>query len=644
MNRTQAVRKLQLSLKDFRRLCILKGIYPREPKRKSKAGNRTYYYTKDIMYLAHEPVINKFREFKIFMKRYSKAVGRGEKNTLKRLKASRPSYQLDHIVKERYPNFVDAMEDLDDALCLASLFATLPQTDKIPAHRTRNCRRLCDEFQSLVASSRALSKVFVSVKGVYYQARLFGKDVTWLVPHKFSQELPDEVDYAVMLTFLEFYEVLLHFVNLRLYKEAGLFYPPVLNRDREEAEGMSLSAVVLQKIGEAAPDKTGEGAAAANAPISDDDDVARNQENQQRAEDVMARLPAILAKDQAMDTAASDGDGVDESEPDEADATGEAANQDDALVFGTGPEEGGTAEQERAVFAGCVFFLAREVPRESLHLVIRNGGGQIVGGQAESEEGDLAEVTHHIADRSSQQHRFLSREYCQPQWVYDSFNAGLLLPCADYAIGVTPPAHLSPFVDNEKEGYVPQRAKEIARLVAASQGVQLDPDTDEDEDEDDNEDEDGVNREDTQTTTAQALARDQDDDGEDASVDEVGSDEDTSDEEEVDAGFEAGRGQAAAAAAVKQAEAAAKTEEEEQYEAELQAEKEGKPVEQPGAQRKRAKRQGSQDEDREMAIKMMSKRQKRLYDRAMFGKNRKSAEVDNLKNKAKAAKRARVKS
>ena len=50
------------------------------------------------------------------------------------------------------------------------------------------------------------------------------------------------------------------------------------------------------------------------------------------------------------------------------------------------------------------------------------------------------------------------------------------------------------------------------------------------------------------------------------------------------------------------------------------------------------------DEDREMAIKMMSKRQKRLYDRAMFGKNRKSAEVDNLKNKAKAAKRARVKS
>ena len=33
-----------------------------------------------------------------------------------------------------------------------------------------------------------------------------GEAITWLVPHALSQVLPVDVDYRVMLTFLEFYE------------------------------------------------------------------------------------------------------------------------------------------------------------------------------------------------------------------------------------------------------------------------------------------------------------------------------------------------------------------------------------------------------------------------------------------------------
>nr|7NAD_n Chain n, Pescadillo homolog [Saccharomyces cerevisiae BY4741]7R72_n Chain n, Pescadillo homolog [Saccharomyces cerevisiae BY4741] len=55
ITRSQAVRKLQVSLADFRRLCIFKGIYPREPRNKKKANKgstapTTFYYAKDIQY------------------------------------------------------------------------------------------------------------------------------------------------------------------------------------------------------------------------------------------------------------------------------------------------------------------------------------------------------------------------------------------------------------------------------------------------------------------------------------------------------------------------------------------------------------------------------------------------------------------
>lgn len=42
---------------------------------------------------------------------------------------------------------------------------------------------------------------------VDWQAEVGGQKITWLTPHVLSQVLPPDVDFRVMLTFVEFYEV-----------------------------------------------------------------------------------------------------------------------------------------------------------------------------------------------------------------------------------------------------------------------------------------------------------------------------------------------------------------------------------------------------------------------------------------------------
>lgn len=75
-----------------------------------------------------------------------------------------------------------------------------------------------------------------------------------------------------------------------------------------------------------------------------------------------------------------------------------------------------------------------------------------------------------VVDRPAQGHRFMGREYVQPQWVFDSLNWRVLVDARLYAPGRAPPPHLSPFANPEDEAgddaYVPEYAKALRKLQA----------------------------------------------------------------------------------------------------------------------------------------------------------------------------------
>ena len=72
----------------------------------------------------HDELLDTFRSIKAQMRKYKRAVNRGEKHLAKSLKKNMPTYSLHYILKERYPTFPDALRDLDDALTLLTLFAS----------------------------------------------------------------------------------------------------------------------------------------------------------------------------------------------------------------------------------------------------------------------------------------------------------------------------------------------------------------------------------------------------------------------------------------------------------------------------------------------------------------------------------------
>ena len=192
--------------------------------------NKTYYYLKDLRFLSHEKLLQKFRDIQAYEKKILKAKMKKEKYDVNKLTENKPRYTIDHILKERYPRFQDAVGDLDDALCLITLFSNLPSHEllKIKPETIALCQRLTKEFYLYCAITQNFKKGFISIKGIYLNVELMGSEVTWLCPFNSPQKVTFEVDYEIMLSFLELYTNLMKFVNLKLFKDIGMEYPPPL--------------------------------------------------------------------------------------------------------------------------------------------------------------------------------------------------------------------------------------------------------------------------------------------------------------------------------------------------------------------------------------------------------------------------------
>ncbi|KAH7119852.1 Pescadillo N-terminus-domain-containing protein [Dendryphion nanum] len=673
ITRTRAVKKLQISLPDFRRLCIFKGIYPREPRNKKKVTKgstapTTFYYTKDIQYLLHEPLLAKFREHKAVAKKIGRALGRGEVGDAKRLeKTLIPKIKLDHVIKERYPTFVDALRDLDDALSMLFLFANLPSSEYVPSKTIALCQRLCLEFEHYVIASNSLRKSFLSIKGIYYQATIQGQDILWLVPYRFVQRTGGDIDFRIMGTFVEFYTTLLGFVNFRLYTSLGLVYPPKFDAKSDE-QGGELGAFHIE----------GKRLAIDNDTVMEDNDAPKGI----TSAEAQAEVDKIVALAQNTEHAQQEETSTEVVDAEQADAIDsfEPAAQDADIL----PQPQASSAEAAALFAPFTFYLSRETPRAPLEFLLKAFGCKKVGwdsilgdGAFTTDESNPA-ITHQLVDRPSigslpeapqvpetenggatvnkaqwPRSTMPGRTYVQPQWVWDCINQGKLLRPDLYAPGAELPPHLSPWVKAKKGVYDPTLS--LAEQELEGEAEAFDDEEDEAEDVELESEVEKVVTSNGRKNGLEAIMDREDsaDIGEGMDVAQSGSDseeeeddDDDDDEEQTGAGahewdgFESGE-----ESDVSDSELARR-----QHQRELEAEATGAPIEAPvktqkaknaEIRKKAEKKRKEAAEEKERQKMMLPRRKRKLMKRIEHGEGQRDREAEVLRKKRRRLEKAK---
>ena len=383
------------------------------------------------------------------------------------------------MVRERYPRFNDALSDLDDALTLTYLFAALPSTTSIKTKIVNKAKQLAAAWGAYCSTTACISKSFISVKGVYLEANIRGVPIRWVVPHSFTQFMPEDVDYRVMTSFFEFFETLLHFVLYKLYTDLDIRYPfPTVEAGNEVKGSTSyILGTHLRSLTQAMSSTSGAITNVVSESIEDKEVEQSKKKTKAEKKKEKALIKSVGVALNSIDEDSDSGDEDSDGDDKDVDVAGplkaaleNMANDEARVGFaGADSDMDDEALKRRRLFSGLTFFLSREVPRGYLELVCLAFGGKVgwEGTNSPISANDPS-ITHHIVDRpklpSSYDAMPKSREFVQPQWILDCSNFMFLLPIAKYSVGAILPPHLSPWVDNEEEGYKPAYAEEIERL------------------------------------------------------------------------------------------------------------------------------------------------------------------------------------
>ena len=247
-----------------------------------------------------------------------------------------------------------------------------------------------------------------------------------------------------MLTFLEFYQTYVSFINYRLYTSVNLVYPPKLDIDKDEA-GAGLSAYLIQSTTDQQPVQ----------PEELTDNTLPVKDTTKQLKTLPSKIASLIETPQDLP---SEPKSIDDEQLDTFTSVDPTSTLPQPAISLT--------ETANSLFHGLHVYLSRETPVDALIFLLLSFNVSSVStdpttGLSPYAESD-ARITHQICDRGRLPESIVpGRKYVQPQWIVDSINRGILLDETAYVPGAELPPHLSPFVEKVEGKYNPEEEMEV---------------------------------------------------------------------------------------------------------------------------------------------------------------------------------------
>ncbi|ETB57919.1 hypothetical protein YYC_04708 [Plasmodium yoelii 17X] len=429
-------KKLFLNESEFRRLCIFKGIYPKDYKdiplkfRNKFYKNKVYYTRNDYKKLSNEKIIQDFRKIKTSLKRYKKyKITLEDNERCKNIIKNFPKYKLDHIIKERFPILVYAVEQLNDALTAIIAYSFLPSNENIGIKNNliNQSIILRNQFHYYAYKTNKIKKGFISVKGYYLQAEILQKKITWLIPHIFTPYFDKSIDFKIITNFIEYYVTLLRFILYKLYRLDGMSYPPKEYKDlkNEKLNHLSFDKNYITK------------------------ELSNELETKESTEDNIIEENEKKTKNDKTENC--------EKNDQKNDQKNEMKQIEHDII------NNDNTKSVKNLFKNHIFYIHSNMPFDVLSIIILSCGGTICWNSLYSPyKYDDKSITHEILEVSEENKNTqdsnkinnineytYKRSFIQPQYIFDCLNSNMILSCEDYNINKTLPVHLSPFIDDD---------------------------------------------------------------------------------------------------------------------------------------------------------------------------------------------------